>query len=303
MKLIPDWNSLDSVRHAHSELEAAALIFFALLVIFDVLAHISESKKEKERLLEKIGLCFFAVAVISEIIAYPYGQRNDELSAQIIGSLDLKAEAADSKAQSALAKAVTADRNADDAVGKSGKAETASSGAISLARGARKEADSFEREIVSAKESAAKAEARASQATQKVADRFLTPEQQVQIGDKLRPFGNQKVEILVVGNTMEIDRLASGIRASVTLAGWTIGNDGRSVFGVSASGVTVSTHEGSGNTINAAASLLAGLIEAGISSVKGPQYGDRQPGAISGISRDWNPNDVAPIRIVIGSKP
>ena len=32
--LIPDWKSLDSVRHAHSVLEAAALIFFALLVLF-----------------------------------------------------------------------------------------------------------------------------------------------------------------------------------------------------------------------------------------------------------------------------
>jgi hypothetical protein len=74
--LIPDWNSLDSVRHVHNVLEAAALVSFALLVLFDVLAHFSEDKK-KERLLEKIGLYFFAVAVLSEIVAYPYGQRND----------------------------------------------------------------------------------------------------------------------------------------------------------------------------------------------------------------------------------
>src|ERR1035438_6618855 len=72
---IPDWNSLDSVRHVHSELEGVALLFFALLVIFDVLAHLSEDKK-RERALERLALWFFAVAVLSEIIAYPYGQRN-----------------------------------------------------------------------------------------------------------------------------------------------------------------------------------------------------------------------------------
>src|SRR5438094_9464488 len=83
VRLIPDWNSLDSVRHAHSFLEAAALIFFALLVLFEVSAHFSEEKK-RERLLEKIGLYFFAVAVLAEIAAYPYGQRNGTMSGQVL---------------------------------------------------------------------------------------------------------------------------------------------------------------------------------------------------------------------------
>jgi hypothetical protein len=99
-RLIPDWNSLDSVRHAHSTLEADALVFFALLVLFDVLAHFS-TEKRRERLLEKIGLCFFAVAVLAEIAAYPYGQRNDRLSEQLIGSLDAKAGSAATSAEKA----------------------------------------------------------------------------------------------------------------------------------------------------------------------------------------------------------
>jgi hypothetical protein len=60
----PDWNSLDSVRRAHSDLEAAAHVFFALLVFFDILAHLSTNDKKKT-LLEKIGLCCFAIAVFS----------------------------------------------------------------------------------------------------------------------------------------------------------------------------------------------------------------------------------------------
>src|SRR5437763_16645197 len=87
---LPDWNSLDSVRRAHSDLEAVALAFFALLVVFDVLAHLSSKDKKKETILEKIALCCFAVAVLAEIAAYPYGQRNDALTEQIIGSLDTK---------------------------------------------------------------------------------------------------------------------------------------------------------------------------------------------------------------------
>lgn len=114
--LFPDWNSLDSVRRAHSELEAAALIFFALLVVFDVLAHISEDKRN-EKLLEKIGLCFFGLAVLAEIAAYPYGQRNDALSAQVIGSLDIKAQRATDNASKALTDSSIALSQATDAAG------------------------------------------------------------------------------------------------------------------------------------------------------------------------------------------
>ena len=113
-RFIPDWNSLDSVRRAHSDLELAALAFFFLLVLFDVLAHLSDDKN-RERLFEKIGLWFFAIAVASEIAAYPYGQRNDTLAGAQIGSLDAKANDASEKA----AKAV---KDSDDAETKSGNA-------------------------------------------------------------------------------------------------------------------------------------------------------------------------------------
>ena len=87
---LPDWNSLESVRDAHSNLEAGALVFFALLVVFDALAHLSTDKK-KENILERIGIWFFAIAVLAEIAAYPYGQRNDRLSGQTIVFLSEKA--------------------------------------------------------------------------------------------------------------------------------------------------------------------------------------------------------------------
>ena len=148
--LIPDWNSLESVRRAHSDLEAVALVFFALLVLFDVLAHLSKGESRKT-LLEKIGLCFFAVAVLAEIGAYPYGQRNDTLSEQTIGSLDAKVKEADGNADKAVTNSSTALSQSKDALTKAGKAEyslgkaeseakgaqAASSSALNLARGAK----------------------------------------------------------------------------------------------------------------------------------------------------------------------
>jgi len=119
---IPDWNSLDSVRRAHSVLEAVALIFFALLVLFETLSHLTEGKK-RERMLDKIGLCCFAVAVLAEIVAYPYGRRNDTLSEQIIGSLDAKAKEASNTASDALIKSGEAKSKAADADIAAGKAQ------------------------------------------------------------------------------------------------------------------------------------------------------------------------------------
>jgi hypothetical protein len=143
MYSMPDWNSLDSVRRAHSDLGAAALIFFALLVLFDVLAHLSKDE-ERKTLLEKVGLGFFAVAVLAEIIAYPYGQRNDTLSEQIIGSLDSKAKEAANNASSALTKAETADV-------KSGKAQEKADAVGKQADELLKKYDAAERELIELK--------------------------------------------------------------------------------------------------------------------------------------------------------
>lgn len=81
--LLWDWNTVESVRTVHSFLEGWALVFFALLVLFDVLAHLTEDEhREQSRTFERIGLWCFGVAVIAEIFAYPYSRRNDALSSQ-----------------------------------------------------------------------------------------------------------------------------------------------------------------------------------------------------------------------------
>lgn len=179
---LPGWNSFDSVRRVHSDLEAAALVFFALLVLFDVLAHLADDRA-RERILERIGLWFFAVAVFSEMIAYPYGQRNDTLSGQIIVSLDAKAEEARAKGKEAVAYSSTALSQAKDALAKAGaaqqslagaendakKAQAAASNALTLARSA-------ESHLNDALERAARAEKSAQAAQEQVAPRKIKTE-------------------------------------------------------------------------------------------------------------------------------
>jgi hypothetical protein len=99
-------------------------VFFALLVVFDVLAHLAENQKEKARLLEKIGLWCFGIAVLSEIVGYRYGQRNDALSDKEIRSLDVVAHDADSTAKGARTTADGAKTKADAVGLEAGQAET-----------------------------------------------------------------------------------------------------------------------------------------------------------------------------------
>ena len=121
--LLPDWDSLDSVRKAHSCLELWAIWLFAALVVCDVVAHlIEDTRKPLAKIFERIGLCCFALAVIAELAAYKYGQRNDDLSAGVIISLDTKSKEALNKAsdaydlaQSASGIAAPAKRTANEA--------------------------------------------------------------------------------------------------------------------------------------------------------------------------------------------
>lgn len=248
--LIPDWNSLDSVRRAHSDLEAAALVFFALLVLFDILAHLSTDNKTKT-LLEKIGLFCFAIAVLAEVVAYPYGQRNDTLSGHVIGSLDAETREALIKSGTALVQSNEAETKSGDAIDKAGKAqeslgnaeneanraEKASSNALSIANDAkqvsheaRQEADSFERDIASAKKQAADAESHLAEALKEASNaqaelsRLKAPRSLINVPalvSALEPFKGTKFGFSGIFGDQESTTLAEEICGALQSAGWT----------------------------------------------------------------------------------
>jgi hypothetical protein len=89
---LPGWNSPEFVRSAHEALEGTAILFFAALVVLDIIAHF---ETPRHKLFERIGLICFGVAVLMEIFAYPYGHRNDFFADEEIGTLN--EEAADAR--------------------------------------------------------------------------------------------------------------------------------------------------------------------------------------------------------------
>ena len=227
--------------------------------------------RAKERSLEKLALCFFAVAVFAEIAAYPYGQRNDTLSAQIIGSLDVKAQSALGKAELAEGKAKDAGMKADKADEKSGNAIATASGAL--------------------------AKAKAAEAI--LAWRDLTPKQQADIASALRQFGSKTYSLAIWGGTPEITHAVDKVVAMLTQADWTL-EDWGFAMGGSVPGVLVSTEKGApSDVVNAADALVLALNANGISTTKAPQYDHGNlPTAMLG---GWKGQ--TPIRVFVGAKP
>jgi hypothetical protein len=193
-------------------------------------------------MFDKFGIVFFAIAVLAEIVAYPYGQRNDELSQGIIGSLDAQVKEAGSNASKAVNDSRTALGQATDALTKSGKAEqslgkaereakdahAASSNALTLASGARKEADTFENDIKSAKEQATAAEQHLKDALQEAAqaqaelNRLKSPRSIVnrdQLAATLKPFNGTEY-ILNVYLDQESTEFVKAVAGALDAAGW-----------------------------------------------------------------------------------
>jgi hypothetical protein len=199
--------------------------------------------------------------------------RTNELSGNVIGSLGQKAEEADGKAKEAITDASTALSQAKDAIAKAeraesslGKAEqeanqaqTASLNALGLARGARREADSFERDITSAKEAAAKAES-------KLADRTLTDEQIRSIATKLSVFSGQEYTVTAYWDSKESLGIANRIHSALQLARWSYSDQGTKSFMLGGEiGVLVWTHpDAEDSTQKAASSLIDALNAEGI---------------------------------------
>lgn len=280
---LPNWNSVESVRRAHSVLEAGALVFFALLVLFDVLAHLWEDKdKDRARLFDKIGLCFFAIAVLAEIAAYPYGQRNDRLSAEMIGSLSEKAGQAEIKARKAITDSATA---------------------LSQVDAVTRRAKELDRQLSVAQNRLDAVMAKADQLEERIKWRSLTPSQQKEIAEQLQADGKWDVDILAYGDLSEIRRIADQIRSSLP-SGWNSRLWFLSATTLSVTGIVVQTVEGSGKDADAVADhVVYALKKEGLLAGRFPSM-PRSFNPMAGFSSGptWDKNKMAPIRISIGTK-
>jgi hypothetical protein len=307
---LPDWNSLDSVRRAHSRLEGSALVFFALLVAFDVLAHLSAEDKRREALFEKIGLCCFAVAVLAEIAAYPYGQRNDTLSAQVIGSLDTKSREAFANASGALTKSGAADTKAEAAkdiasksLDKSNAANDAAGKAREKVRDVGKQADELLKKYVDAENKLLKLQF------------FVVPRTNLLMGGGgtgcnfvpvVEPFKRQAIEIRTDLSHTPDPRDSEELRGFVgtiefllgQVSGWSISE----AKGYNGWGITLAVRKNaSPETKKAGEALASAFADCGVTDMQGRKPVARAVGTGSNVDRENGPPDT--IVLFVGEHP
>jgi hypothetical protein len=226
--LLPDWNSLDSVRNAHSRLELWAIWLFAALVVCDVIAHlIEDNHKPIAKTFERIGLFCFAFAVAAELGAYKYGQRNDELSEGVISSLG-------TKAQTAFDKASEADKLSKSASDLAGPAKTAADEAKRQTEAVGVQANDLTRQMSAATTELANAETAERKEEEALVNlsTCLTPRVIPQwkvikgstersLVDPLKPFAETNVVIEYVPD-FEARRAAFSLLNVLQAAGWKV---------------------------------------------------------------------------------
>jgi S1-C subfamily serine protease len=108
--VLPGWNSLGSVKRIASFVEAGTLVFWSLLVMFEITAHFSSKKLHK--VFNVLALIAFAVAVSGEIVEHKYQGRKEKLYDAQTQELT---ENLNKKLQKASAAASQAQRQANEA--------------------------------------------------------------------------------------------------------------------------------------------------------------------------------------------
>ena len=168
----------------------------------------------------------------------------------------------------------------------------------------------LKRDLANTNERAAQAEARAAEANLELAKfkapRSLTGAQQKSLKDALKSFSNISIDVIRYGETPEIVQLSTALVLPLKEAGWNP-RDWNVVGGGAATGVLIVTKTGSADTVEkGAVALVTALQAVGIASAKLPvpeNWGDwgNAPGIVTGLP--WERDKVAPIRMIIGTKP
>jgi divalent metal cation (Fe/Co/Zn/Cd) transporter len=65
-EILPFWNSLETTKSIHRWTQGAAIFFFALLVLFEAVAHWSKKKEITDRFLT-FAIVAFALAVVLKL--------------------------------------------------------------------------------------------------------------------------------------------------------------------------------------------------------------------------------------------
>src|SRR6185437_209162 len=237
-------------------LEGWALVFFGLLVLFDVMAHLAEEDKERSKRFNRFGLFFFAAAVLAEIIVYPYSRRNDALSSRQDARQKASIAELDNSAQQLKTQAKKAEAQIADANSRTKHAEAQ----IAEARTAEKRVEAeltAEQKLVADANKAAEDEKIARlQLEAQIAPRRLTAAQEKAIATACSQFAGTMVRVVSYSTDVEAAVLSKQIVAALLAAGMKVEDDTLSFMPVGSVSLGVFVHGKDTALVNAMTVIL-----------------------------------------------
>ncbi|MFL6350458.1 MAG: hypothetical protein ACJ74Z_01215 [Bryobacteraceae bacterium] len=133
----------------------------------------------------------------------------------------------------------------------------------------------------------------------RLADRKLLPAQQEAIASQLAPFSATKIDVVVWGDTPEIQIISGLVLESIRKAGWIV-NEGFAGPGGAVLGILVGTRpDADANTVRASAGLVTALHSVGLAS--GPWPFEEMHPPVAMFNNSFT--GTAPIKVFIGSRP
>jgi hypothetical protein len=161
-------------------------------------------------------------------------------------------------------------------------------------------AESFRLDIAKANETAERERLARIQLEARLADRTLSPAQRNTLTSRLTPFSGVVADVIVWGDTAEIQSISALVLDSMANAGWKI-QRANAIGGTAAvRGILVGTQPGSdAATTRASSALVAALQSLGLDAGAWSFAQLQPPGGMMNMGF----TGTAPIRIFIGSKP
>ena len=181
-----------------------------------------EKRPDAKRKLEVVSALILILGLTGDIVSI-------HLTQVEMASITKEAGDAETSSTKAAQAASSAEDSARSATNEVGTAKIAAGQAVMLARGARQEADSFEKDIVSAKDQAADAESHLAEALRRAADasaelnRLKSPRLLVDtagLAAALKPFSGTEFKFSSVFGDSESIELLEQLDAAVDQAGW-----------------------------------------------------------------------------------
>jgi hypothetical protein len=263
------------------------------------------------KLVGTLGWVLIVVGVTGEFVADSFVSKADgfvqKFDEILLADAQRKTGLASERAAMAFERAAKTEREASQENERAARTEqqaaeenARAAKALESAEIARKGAEGFQLQIAQANERAAEAQMETARLEQQMADRTLTVLQQNELVSRLAPFAGTVVDVLVWGDSAEIQGISGLVLGSMTKAGWKVQPAQAIAGGAAVRGILVGTKIGSdAKTAEASGALIAALRSAGLSA--GPWPFEKMPNP--GASMNSGFTGTAPIKVFIGSKP